>query len=137
MAEPVTGAAGTGRFPAAAIRGVRARSAPAAACGMFADVTVDFEPSAAGVEMSLPDGLQVADGGIGSGVPLGYLAGLAEGIRAGLAAGRPDLVAAVLVVVRRVQVHPVDSSVASFRAAGRIAARQALDQASRATGSAT
>jgi elongation factor G len=99
---------------------------------MFADVTVDFEPSAAGVEVSLPDGLQVADGGIGSGVPLGYLAGLAEGIRAGLAAGRPDLMTATLVVVRRVQVHPVDSSVVSFRAAGRIAARQALDQAGRA-----
>ena len=69
MAEPVAGAAGPGRFPAEAIRGVRARSAPAAACGMFADVTVDFEPSAAGVEVSLPDGLQVADGGTGSGVP--------------------------------------------------------------------
>jgi len=104
---------------------------------MFADVTVDFEPSAAGVEVSLPDGLQVADGGLGSGVPLSYLAGLAEGIRAGLAAARPDLVAAALVVVRRVQVHPVDSSVTAFRAAGRIAARQALDQATRATGSAT
>ena len=45
--------------------------------------------------------------------------------------------AAALVVVRRVQIHSVDSSVAAFRAAGRIAARQALDQASRATGSAT
>ncbi|HEV8219235.1 MAG TPA: hypothetical protein VGQ05_03110 [Streptosporangiaceae bacterium] len=137
MGEPAAGAAGPGRFPAQAIRGVRARSAPAAACGMFADVTVDFEPSAAGVEVSLPDGLQVADGGIGSGVPLGYLAGLAEGIRAGLAAGRPDLMTATLVVVRRVQVHPVDSSVVSFRAAGRIAARQALDQAGRAAHRAT
>jgi|KBSMisStaDraftv2_1062788.scaffolds.fasta_scaffold1230102_2 hypothetical protein len=137
MAEPVTGAADPGRFPVEAIRAVRARSAPAAACGMFADVTVDFEPSAAGVEVSLPDGLQVMDGGLGSGVPLGYLAGRAEGIRAGLAAARPDLVAAALVVVRRVQVHPVDSSVTAFRAAGRIAARQALDQATRATGSAT
>jgi len=137
MAEPVAGAAGPGgpgQFPVEAIRGVRARSAPAAACGMFADVTVDFEPSAAGVEVSLPDGLQVADGGIGTGVPLGYLAGLAEGIRAGLAAGRPDLVAAALVVVRRVQVHPADSSVAAFRTAGRIAARQALGQAGQAAG---
>jgi hypothetical protein len=70
-------------------------------------------------------------------VPLGYLAGLAEGIRAGLAAGRPDLVAAALVVVRRVRVHPVDSSVVSFRAAGRIASRQALDQAGRAAHRAT
>jgi len=137
MTEPVTRAAGPDHFPVEAIRGVRARSAPAAACGMFADVTVDFEPSAAGVEVSLPDGLQVMDGGLGSGVPLGYLAGRAEGIRAGLAAARPDLVAAALVVVRRVQVHPVDSSVTAFRAAGRIAARQALDQATRATGSAT
>jgi len=49
MAETVAGAAGPGRFPVAAIREVRARSAPAAACGMFADLTVDFEPSAAGV----------------------------------------------------------------------------------------
>lgn len=110
---------------------MRARSAPAAACGMFADVTMDFEPSAAGVEVSLPDGRRVADGGTGSGVPLSYLARLAEGIRAGLAAARPDLAIAALVVVRRAQVHPVDSSVAAFRTAGRIAARQALDQAGR------
>ena len=47
MTEPVTRAAGPGHFPVEAIRGVRARSAPAAACGMFADVTVDFEPSRA------------------------------------------------------------------------------------------
>jgi hypothetical protein len=118
-------------FPSAAIRGVRARSAPAAACGMYADVTVDFEPSAAGLTMMMGYGLVVAEAGTNGGtggadVLPAYLEALANGITAELAALEPGLVVAARVVIRRVLIHPADSSAAGFLAAGRIVGRQAL-----------
>jgi hypothetical protein len=124
--------AGPERFPPAVIRGVRARSAPAAACGMFAEVTVDFEPSAAGLTPTMGYGLLVeeadeTDGRTsGADVPPAYLEALADGVAAELAEREPSLVVAARIVIRRVLIHPADSSAAAFRAAGRIAARQAL-----------
>ncbi|MFJ8044369.1 hypothetical protein ACIRBX_28075 [Kitasatospora sp. NPDC096147] len=113
--------AATEPFPPCPLRQVRAlyvwqRSCP----GDFADVTVDFEPWEPGLLLETAPEAEAPDGW-----SLEELSGaVAEGVREELAA--QGLAPAVVVVLRRLRVHEVDSSERSFRRAGRLLVRNAL-----------
>jgi hypothetical protein len=123
-----------GRFPPFPIRNIRARYVrQTCEPAMYAVVTVDLEPlaePAEGLRMQIPGGLRVEGPGEREGVDLSYLSALAEGIAEELAAQHPPVHAAARIVLRQVGIHPLDSTQAAFRAAGKAAARNAVMRAS-------
>ncbi|GAA0320889.1 hypothetical protein NE235_18360 [Actinoallomurus spadix] len=114
-------------FPPYPIRGVRARYFHQTSCpGDFADVTVDFEPWEEGLTFEVVGSATVEDH-FRRDLP-GFRAALVEGIREELAERVTDVPVALAVVLRHIRVHEVDSRDASFRMAGRVAVREALDR---------
>ncbi|MEU8511756.1 hypothetical protein AB0C76_09235 [Kitasatospora sp. NPDC048722] len=112
-------------FPPFPVRGVRARYVRQAGCPSdFADVTVDFEPWEDGVLLEVAREATVVGTIPADELRLWHEA-FVDGVREELAARGVDGVAAA-VVVRRTVVHDVDSSAHSFRAAGRVAVREAF-----------
>ncbi|MGW4645623.1 hypothetical protein [Kitasatospora sp. NPDC004289] len=108
-------------FPSRPLREVRAVYVWQVSCPSdFADVTVDFEPWEPGLafetapEAEAPDGWSLEE----------LYGAVAEGVREELA--EQGLAPAVVVVLRRLRVHEVDSSERSFRRAGRLLVRNAL-----------
>ncbi|MET9660966.1 hypothetical protein [Streptomyces sp. NPDC006510] len=126
--EPTPGAR---VFPPHPIRDVRATYARQTSCPSdFAQVVVDFEPWEEGVAFEAADSASVR------GWPAEEIAsfheGFIEGVReelAGLVGREPATAVAVAVVLRRIKVHNADSHRGAFRAAGRVAVRNALVQA--------
>jgi hypothetical protein len=126
---------GPRKFPIHPIRDIEARYVKYAACGVFAIVTVDFEPGqGVGFELALAGDVRFVFGPDGGDCEyrsvFTYLDELAEGIREELAAEK-QVLADVKVILRRMVIHPVDSNERSFRAAGKLAARAALEYANR------
>lgn len=113
------------RFPPFPVRGVRARYVRQAGCPSdFADVTVDFEPWEDGLVLEVACGAEIV-GHFSTGELREFHEAFAAGVREELAArGVPGV--AVAVVVQRTVVHDVDSGTRSFRAAGRVAVREAF-----------
>ncbi|MDT0495327.1 hypothetical protein ACPEIF_26290 [Streptomyces sp. NPDC012600] len=115
-------------FPPRPLRGVRATYARQTSCPSdFARVVVDFEPWEPGLAFEVDDRAARVPGWSAQDV-----AELCEALRTGiheeLAALGPGTTVAAAVVVRELTVHEVDSSPRSFRAAGRLAVRNALAQ---------
>ncbi|MEV5707589.1 hypothetical protein [Actinoallomurus sp. NPDC052274] len=114
-------------FPPCPIRDVRARYFHQTSCPSdFAEVIVDFEPWEEGFAFEVANGATAEDH-FRSELP-GFRAALVEGIRQELAEKVTDVPLAVAVVLRHLRVHEVDSRDASFRMAGRVAVRVALDR---------
>ncbi|MBT2382407.1 hypothetical protein [Streptomyces sp. ISL-11] len=112
-------------FPPAPIRGVRALYVRQAGCPSdFAEVTVDFEPWEEGVAFEVADGAVVD--GCSPDEAGEFRAGLLEGVRDELACLDEEITVAVAVVLRSLRAHEVDSHPRAFRAAGRLAVRNAL-----------
>lgn len=111
------------------IRDVEARYVRQSACGAFAIVTVDFEPKAYGIELAVPSDVRLDFYGHAWDYRFvfGCVEALAEGITGELGT-RPDLDVRTKVILRRMVLHPVDSNEMSFRHAGRLAARTALER---------
>jgi elongation factor G len=117
-------------FPSQSIRGVDVRyvkqtSGP----GAFAILTVDFEPTTYGIDLTIPGDVRLEFGEYDFGYQsvFGYLDGLAWGITEELGT-RPDLDVRTKVILRRLVLHLVDSNEMAFRHAGRLAARAALER---------
>ncbi|WP_406013880.1 hypothetical protein OG520_18355 [Streptomyces sp. NBC_00984] len=118
-------------FPPHPIRDVQATYARQSSCPSdFAQVVADFEPWEEGAEFEVADSASV------KGLPAEEIAsfheGFIEGVReelAALADREPATAVAVAVVLRRIEVHEVDSHRGAFRAAGRVAVRNALVRA--------
>lgn len=112
------------------IRDVRIRYVKQAACGAFAIVTVDFEPTNWNkVHVVISSDVRLDFDGVDQDYDFvfGCVDGLAKGITDELDT-RPDLDVRVKVVLRRIVFHPVDSNELAFRHAGRLVARAALDR---------
>ncbi|MET7303577.1 hypothetical protein [Embleya sp. NPDC005575] len=111
-------------FPPHAVHSVRATYVRQAGCpAYFADVTFDVEPAHASgsyVEVAVPHGLRVEPRGEPL-VAVSYLAAFRDGFADALAEHRSDVRADVLIVVRKVTIHEVDSNDSAFRHAGRLA----------------
>ncbi|MFF3071887.1 hypothetical protein [Kitasatospora sp. NPDC057936] len=112
-------------FPPYPVRDVRARYVWQAGCPSdFADVTVDFEPWENGIVLEVAHGAELV-GTIPEGELRSWHEAFVEGIREELAARGAGEVA-LAVVIHRTVIHDVDSSARSFRAAGRVAVREAF-----------
>jgi translation elongation factor EF-G len=112
-------------FPPHPVRGVRAVYARQSSCPSdFAEVTVDFEPWEDGIVFEVAADL-ATHGHIAPDELTAYRTALAAGVREELAQSG-GTTPAVAVVLRGIRVHEVDSRPGSFRAAGRIAVRNAL-----------
>lgn len=120
------------------IRDVEVRHVMQSACGAFAIVTVDFEPKAYGIELAVPSDVRLDfyEHAWDYRFVFGCVEALAEGITEELGT-RPDLDVRTKVILRRMVLHPVDSNEMSFRHAGRLAARTALERLTATTPSAT
>ena len=120
-------------FPPNPIRDVEARYVKVGACGAFAIAIVDFEPAwpgSARFELAIPGDLRLDLGGIDDQdyrFVFECVHALADGITEEFEA-RPDLDVRTKVVLRRIVINPIDSNSPSFRQAGRIAARAALER---------
>ncbi|MFB7666727.1 hypothetical protein ACFC1R_22715 [Kitasatospora sp. NPDC056138] len=116
-----------GRFPSQPIRDVRIlHRKQTSGPGLFADVTLDFEPSGEGFVFEVADALQV-DYSFPRELPHFYAA-LGRGIGEELARDRAPVVVAVRVVLKAVRAHEIDSNELSFLTAGRRAALAALER---------
>ncbi|MEV7024238.1 hypothetical protein [Kitasatospora sp. NPDC093558] len=112
-------------FPPFPVRDIRARYVWQAGCPSdFADLTVDFEPWEDGIVLEVTPGAELV-GTISESELRSWHESFVDGVREELAARGVGGVA-LAVVVRRTVVHDVDSSARSFRAAGRVAAREAF-----------
>ncbi|CAM5456531.1 hypothetical protein GCM10010334_25680 [Streptomyces finlayi] len=110
-------------FPRHPIRDVVATYVHQTSCpGDFAQVTVDFEPGEAGFAFEVAQGARIPPDPEAA----HYVAALEEGLRAELAERVPGC--AVAVVLRGIRIHEVDSREGSFRQAGRVAVRVALQR---------
>jgi hypothetical protein len=121
------------------IRDVEVRYVRQAACGAFAIVTVDFEPTAWDrVQLAISSDVRLDFGGYDQDYQsvLGCIEGLARGITEELDT-RPDLDVRVKVILRRIVFHPVDSNELSFQYAGRLVARTAIERLTATTPNAT
>jgi hypothetical protein len=109
-----------------------------AGAGAFAIVTVDFEPNSYGFELAIPSDVRLDfhehDWDYES--VFRYIEALANGITEELST-RPDLDVRTKVILRRMALHLVDSNEMSFRHAGRLAVRAALERFAATTPSAT
>ncbi|MFI5749954.1 hypothetical protein ACIBBE_29390 [Streptomyces sp. NPDC051644] len=122
---------GTRAFPPHPLRGVQASYVRQTSCPSdYAHVVADFEPWEEGVAFEAADTASVR------GWPADELASFHEGFiqgvheeLAGLADREPKILVAVAVVLQRIRVHEADSHPGAFRAAGRVAVRNALVQA--------
>lgn len=85
---------------------------------------MDFEPWEEGIAFEVADGAAV--GGWSAQQLAELHAAVATGVRDELAGLEADTPVAVAVVLRSIRVHEVDSHPRSFRAAGRLAVRNAL-----------
>ncbi|WP_276207457.1 hypothetical protein [Streptomyces agglomeratus] len=113
-------------FPPHPIRGVRAVYARQSSCPSdFAEVTVDFEPWEEGIVLEVAAHF-TAHGSMSQTELATYQTALSTGIREELAELGAGTTAAVAVVLRNMRVHEVDSHPRAFRAAGRVAVRNAL-----------
>ncbi|MCO6005630.1 hypothetical protein NE236_11620 [Actinoallomurus purpureus] len=123
------------RFPSHPIREVEARYVKQAVCGVFAVVTVDFEPghgAGNGIELAIPTDVCFVFGRNGGDhdyrVVFGYLDAFAKGMLEELAANQ-QIIMDAKVILRRMVIHDVDSNERSFHTAGKMAARTALERA--------
>ncbi|MFE9660925.1 hypothetical protein [Streptomyces sp. NPDC005955] len=115
-------------FPPHPVRGVRAVYARQSSCPSdFAEVTVDFEPWEDGIVFEVAADL-TTHGDLGPDELTAYRTALAAGVREELAE-LGGTTCALAVVLRGIRIHEVDSRPGSFRAAGRIAVRNALARA--------
>ena len=89
---------------------------------------MDFEPGEAGFVFEVAAGALPEDYYDPEALA-GFCAALAAGMREELADREAEAGLAMTAVVRSLRVHEVDSSDRSFRTAGRLAIRQALDEA--------
>jgi len=104
-------------------------------CGVFAIVTVDFEPghgAGNGIELAIPTDVRFVFGPHGDDhdyrVVFAYLDAFANGMREELATEQQITVDAK-VILRRMVIHPIDSNEHAFHTAGKMAARTALEHA--------
>ncbi|MFD9601115.1 hypothetical protein [Streptomyces sp. NPDC059970] len=122
---------GTRAFPPHPLRGVQASYVRQTSCPSdYAQVVADFEPWEEGVVFETADTASV------KGWPADELASFHEGFIQGVREEPADLAdresgtaVAVAVVLQRIKVHEADSHPGAFRAAGRVAVRNALVQA--------
>ncbi|MBM7057586.1 MULTISPECIES: hypothetical protein [Streptomyces] len=115
-------------FPPRPLRDITSTYVRQGGCpSYFAQGVADFEPWEQGVEF------EVAGTSTVPGWPAGWVSELHEafgsGVREELAALDPGTTVAVVVVLRSIKVHEVDSNALAFRHAGRLAVRNALVEA--------
>ncbi|WP_433178764.1 hypothetical protein [Actinoallomurus sp. CA-150999] len=123
------------RFPPHPIRDVEARYVKQTVCGVFAIVTVDFEPghgAGSSIELAIPTDVCFVYGPNRGDhdyrVVFAYLDAFAKGMREELAANQPIIMDAK-VILRRMVIHEIDSNEHSFHTAGKMAARTAMERA--------
>ncbi len=117
-------------FPSQPIRDVQVRYVrQTAGAGAFAILTVDFEPTTYGIDLTIPGDVRLEFDEFEWDYQslFRYLEGLVWGVTEELGT-RPDLDVRTKVILRRLVLHPVDSNELGFRHAGRLVARAALER---------
>lgn len=113
-------------FPPYPIRGVRVRHVRQNCAPHFAEVVVDFEPSAGGFAFEVAEGL--CPGHEPAEALPRFFAAVAAGMEEGWAEPGRRIVPAVTAVLRDARAEAAGSHELAFRIAGYLAARQAVER---------